>query len=81
MRLEASHQIFFLLDQPLGKVTAQDLARIHADRIAVHERCGIPHRIAAHKDRPVGAQDFDRAFFAVVVAFDFQKHIAAGARG
>ena len=81
MRLEASHQIFFLLDQPLGKVAAQDLAGIHANRIAIREKRGIPHRIAAHKDRPVGAQDFDRAFFAVVVAFDFQKHIASGAWG
>ena len=81
MRLEGSHHIFFLLDQALGKVAAQDLACIHADRIAVHERCGIPHRIAAHKDRPVGAQHFDGSFLAVVVTFDFEKHIAAGARG
>ena len=55
------------------------MAGINADRIAILQQAGISHRHSTHNDRPVGLQDLHLADLAIIVAGDFQQHIAAGA--
>ena len=78
--LQRANDIAFLLDQALREIAAQDLTDIHADHVAIRQRRGIPHRDTANEDRTVGLQNFQAAFPTVVVARDFQKHIASGTR-
>ena len=79
--IECADDIFFLFDQAFREVAAEHLAGIDADCVAILEWAGIPHRHAAHNDRSVGLQDLHLADFAIVVAGDFQQHIAARAGG
>ena len=79
--LDRADDVAFLLDQALGEIAAQDLADIHADRVPVGQRRGIPHRDPAHEDRAVGLQHLQAAFPPVVVAGDFQEDIPSGAGG
>ena len=78
--LEAADDVAFFFDDSLGKIAAQELADIDANGVAVGERSGRPNRDIADHDRAVRFQDFEDADAFVVVAGNFQKHIAGRAR-
>ena len=76
---QGADDVPLLLNDPLGEVAHQHLARVDADGVAIGERRGIAHRDFADKDRPVGLQHVEMADLVFVVALDLQQHLAAGA--
>ena len=79
--IEVADDVALLLDDALGEIAAQHLARIDADRVAVLQLHGAPDGQAPHHDRPVGLQHLDPSLLQLVVTGDPEGHLAADARG
>ena len=75
---ETADDVAFFLDDPLGKIAAQELADIDPDGVAIRQRSGRPHRDIADHDRAVGFQHFEHADALVVVAGNLEQHVAGG---
>ena len=80
-RFEHADDVAFLLDDALGEVAAQHLAHVDADEVAVGEARGVAHGHVADEDRAAGLEHFQLADLLLVVAGDFQQHVAARAGG
>ena len=77
---ERANDVALFLDDPLGKIAAQKLADIDPDGIAVLERRRRADGGFADEDWPVGIDHFQRADAFVVIAQNFQEHVAARSR-
>ncbi len=74
---ERPNDVAFFFDDSFGKIAAQKLADIDPDGIAVLKGRGRAHRSFTHEDRSVGVDHFQRADALVVIAKNFQEHVAA----
>ena len=75
-----ANDVALFLDDAFGKIAAQKLADIDADGVAILKRRGALRTGSfADHDRPVGLDHFQRADALVVIAENFQQHVAARA--
>ncbi len=77
--LESANDVAFFLDDSLGKIAAQKLTDIDPDGVAIGQRRVGSHRRIADHYRPIGFQDLQHADPLVVIAGNFQQHIAGRA--
>ena len=75
---ETADDVAFFLDDPLGKIAAQELPDIDPDGVAIRQRSGRAHRDVADHDRAVGLEHFEKADALVVIAGNLEQDIAAG---
>ena len=78
--LEDANDVPLFLDDSFGKIAPQELSDIDADGVAVLKRRRPAHRCLAHHDRSIGVDHFQGADPLVVIAKNFQQHIAARSR-
>ena len=76
--LETANDVALFLDDPLGKIAAQELTDIDPDGVAIRQRRGRAHRRLADHDRAIGLEHFESADPLVVIAENLQQDIAAG---
>ena len=74
--LEAANDVAFFLDDPLGKIAAQELPDIDPDGVAVGQGRGRADGEFADHDRAIGFEHFEDADALVVVAGNLEQHIA-----
>ena len=70
--VERADDVPLLFDKTLAEIAAQNLPRIDANSVAIVERCEISHWHSAHKNWTIRLEDFDTAFFPIVIAVDLQ---------
>ena len=79
--LEPADHIVLFLEDALGEVAAQRLARVDLDEVPVVERRLVAHGRFADEDRMVALEHLEPPDAAVKIAEDAQQHLAPRARG
>src|SRR5712691_7435269 len=78
--LESANDVALLLDDALGKITAQELSHVDPDRVAILQGICRSYRHVADQDRTVGFDHFQFSDALVVIAENLQQNVAARSR-
>src|SRR6266849_2581278 len=78
--LEATNDVAFLFDDALGKIAAQELPNVDADGVAVFQRRDRAHGSFPYHDGPIRFDHFENADALIVIAQNFEQHVATRVR-
>src|SRR4029434_7453997 len=77
---ETADDVAFFLDDPLGKIAAEELTNIYPEGVAIRQGSCRAHRDVPAHDRAVGFRHFEKADPPVVITGNLEQDIARGSR-
>src|SRR6185437_14351994 len=81
VRLECANDIALFLNDSFRKVASQKLADVDSNGVSVFERRRGAHHSVTDHDRAIRYDHFQLTDPPIVIAENFQQHVAARARG
>src|SRR5207245_5459369 len=78
--LQGANDVALFLDDPLRKIAAQKLSDIDPDRVAILQGICRSYRHLTDQDRPIRFNHFQLTNALVVIAENFQQHVACRSR-
>src|SRR5262249_26883541 len=80
VQFEGANDVALLFDDALQKIAPQNLSNIDSNDVPILEFGGRAHRIIAYHDWTVRLDNLQAAYSPIVVAKNFQQHVAGCAR-